>query len=267
MKWKDGEGIWDPEAAIHPGLGLRKGKLEIRSLESIKRIIVHHTGVGILGRFARDKDRFGWYSPNQAAIHVYTRIMAACGHYSIGWKGEIVQYVPDNWTAWHAGYGKARRRRRLAEWFDRMRYRKRLEADVPAWLVRKDGRFDWWLKRWWATRRIPSPTFWFPDLDVNGGTIGIELVSTPGKEPFRPLQLRALRTLLARLSNRHQVPLDEDHALTHSDVCPLSRTTKGGVPWDPPPAKYSFSMLFGSSPANVVGISDALDTPHHDPLP
>lgn len=237
MKW-DQKGPWNPEAVIHPGLGLRKGKLDRREPYDIQRVIVHHTGVGILGRFARDKQRFGWHDPVQAATHVYTRIMSSSGHYVIGHHGELIQYVPESWTAWHAGYGNKRKRSLRASWFDRWKYSRKDAADKPLWLCNE--RFAWWDLRWYKRRGICSPTHWFPELDVNRHTIGIELLSTPGKAPFHPEQLAALRKLIDRLRLIYQIPVDEDHILTHSDACPLARTTKSGIPYDPPPDKWSF---------------------------
>jgi hypothetical protein len=85
---------------------------------------------------------------------------------------------------------------------------------------------------------------------VNGRTLGIELVSTPGMEPFSDIQLHGgplgpgLEGLVRRLAEEYGITVDEDHVLTHSDVCPRSRTTKGGEPWGPPSSKYSFEAIF-----------------------
>lgn len=252
MKWTPNEGVWHPGAMRYPGLGLRRGKLEQRTLDEITHIIIHHTGVGVLGRFNRDRQRFGWSLPIQAAIHVYTKIMNSSGHYVIGHEGQVVQCVPDDWAAWHAGYGSERRRSKLAEWYARVKFTAK-KGKRPAWVCRRDGRFDWWDVRWRVRGapdvrgeivKVSSPAEWFPDLDVNRRSIGIELLSTPGREPFTELQIQSLRQLVTDLCREYGIPLDNHHVLTHSDVCPLSRTTKGGEPWDPPPAKYTFKVVF-----------------------
>jgi len=228
----------------YPSRGFRLGKYEKRSIEQIERVIIHHTGVGILGRFKRDKDRFGWTIPIQAAIHAYTRIMASSGHYVIGHEGQVVQFVPENYSAWHAGYGGRRRRSRLGEWFAKTKYTRKL-GKRPRWVCRRDGRFDWWDVRWRLRQGITSPLAWFPDLDTNGHTIGIELLSTPRHEPFTSIQLRSLRTLVVDICMDYGIPIDNHHILTHSDANPLARTTRRGVPYDPPASKYSFQAVFG----------------------
>ena len=249
MKWTPGTGAWMPGVRQEPGRGLRLGKLEYRTLDRITHVIVHHTGVGVLARFGRDRLRFGWLDPIDAAVHVYTRIMASSGHYVVGYDGTVVQIVPEDFSAWHAGYGGERRRGVLSEWFARMRFAKRDGKDRPAWLA--DDRYAWWFNRWWIQCGYTSPCVWFPDLDVNGSSIGIELVSTPGRDPFPDSQLYGgaggpgLEGLVHRLCREYGVPLDEDHVLMHSDVCPLARTTPGGEPYDPPPAKYTFQGVFG----------------------
>ncbi len=252
-KWKPGEGVWAPGARKAPGLGLRKGVLNLRTLDTISHIIVHHTGVGVLGRFKRDRDRFNWNAPMDAAEHVYTRIMKASGHYLIGYLGEVIQCVPDDFSAWHAGYGSKRRRGRLAEYFARLRFMRKQGTKLPRWLT--SDRYRWWFEKWYLTKQYPSPTVWFPTLDVNGQSIGIELLSTPGKEPFPKTQIQGgpsgpgLVGLVTHLCGEYAIPLDEDHVLTHSDACPLSRTTKSGKPWDPPPEKYDFGSVFGTESA------------------
>jgi hypothetical protein len=226
-----------------PGLGLRKGKLSRRVRSDIQRIIIHHTGVGVLSRYLKQRDRYGWNDPIDAAVHVYTRIMSSSGHYVIGYAGEIVQHVPDDWSAWHAGYGNQRKRSRRAEWFATWKYSRKDKANKPLWLVRKDRRFDWWANKWWYEHGYQSPCEWFPSLDVNRHTIGIELLSTPLKTPFPAPQIQSLKMLVQDLCSEYGIPCDRDHVLTHSDVCPLARTTTTGKPYDPPPAKLEIKTI------------------------
>lgn len=257
MKWDNNSGVWHPGAIRLPCRGLKRGKYEQRGLDEIKRIIIHHTGSGILGRFKRDRERFDWKNPIEAAIHVYTKIMDSSGHYVIGHEGQVIQHCPDNWSAWHAGYGSKRRRSRLAEWFARVKYTRK-KGTRPRWVCRRDGKYDWWDLRWrirgaetaghW--KRVTSPVAWFPDLDVNGQTIGLELLSTSG--PFTEIQIDSLRQLVGDLCTEYGIPLDAHHILTHSDAVPTARTSKRGFPYDPPATKYTFNRVFGGHNASEV---------------
>lgn len=242
-RWEPGSGVWCPGVVRAPGLGLRRGKLKQRTLDRIERVIVHHTGVGILSRFLRQRERFGWSDPLEAAVHVYARIMNASGHYVVGYDGAVVQCVGEDRAAWHAGYGKARRRARMVEIFARMRFDRRRPDGRPRWLSWHAGRYDWWAEKWYESFGIASPVGWFPDLDVNGRSIGIELVSHKGAGPFPDEQLRGgpggpgLAGLLRRCHEQYGVPLHHMYVLTHSDAVPTARTTKKGWPYDPPPYK------------------------------
>ena len=64
--------------------------------------------------------------------------------------------------------------------------------------------------------------------------IGIELVPVPPGERYSALQLNNLLELLMDICNRWGIPWKTDRLLTHNDVNPISRTTMGGTPWDPP---------------------------------
>jgi hypothetical protein len=235
MKWKPEPGEWRDGAYQLPGLGLRKGKLEKRTKEDITHIGLHHTGVGVLSRFEREKDKRGWHEPLDSANFIYTRIMPSSGHYVVGYRGEIVQYVPDLWSAWHMGYGNKRQRSRRGEWFAKWRYSRKAKDEIPLWLTYP--KYQWWKKRWYDTKGYTSPTQWFPDLNTNFNSIGIELLAVPHREPFHEAQLNGLHDLLTAICGDYGIPMTKDHVLTHSDVCPLARTTKSGKPWDPPPEK------------------------------
>jgi len=246
MKYDRNTGIWHPDASRHPGYGLRKGVLDKRDTTDIKRIIIHHTGVGILGRFKRDRERLGWHDPLQAAVHVYQHIMKASGHYVVGHHGELAQFVPDDWSAWHAGYGNKRKRNRMLAAYDRWRYDRKDSRDEPVWFKWKKGRYEWWQDRWFSTKGYASPAVWFPDLDVNRATLGIEMLAVPMASTAYPDdQLLAVRHLVHGLCGKYDIPIDEDHILTHSDAVPKARTSKRGNPYDPPPKLYKFEEMFG----------------------
>jgi N-acetylmuramoyl-L-alanine amidase len=70
--------------------------------------------------------------------------------------------------------------------------------------------------------------FWRGETDVNGRSIGIELVN-PGHEfgyrPFPAAQMAALRVLAAGIVARHGIP--PLHVLAHSDVAPSRKQDPG----------------------------------------
>jgi N-acetylmuramoyl-L-alanine amidase len=69
---------------------------------------------------------------------------------------------------------------------------------------------------------------WRGETDVNGRSIGIELVN-PGHEfgyrPFPEGQMRALESLAAEIVARHSIP--PRHVLGHSDVAPARKMDPG----------------------------------------
>lgn len=71
-------------------------------------------------------------------------------------------------------------------------------------------------------------SFWRGETDINGRSIGIELVN-PGHEfgyrPFPDAQMRALRVLAADLVAHYAIP--PLHVLGHSDVAPSRKTDPG----------------------------------------
>lgn len=253
MKWDRGAGLWLPDVRREPSLGLRKGKYERRLLTEIERIVIHHTGVGVLGRFQREKDRRGWKQPIESAIHIYTRIMCSSGHYVVDYDGSIIQCVPDDYCAWQAGYGGERRRKRLIDWYRKLRFNRRVPNGTPRWFSWRRGRYRWWADKWHVPYGLDSPVDWFPTLDVNRETIGIELLSVPGRDPFPGSQIHGgkggigLTGLVQVLANSYGIPIDRMHILTHSDAVPTARTTKSGQPYDPPPSKLSLEDVFGWS--------------------
>ncbi len=250
-RWRKGEGSWLPDVRREPSRGLRKGKYKRRTLDTIERIVVHHTGVGILNRFKRDRHKFGWEDPLECAVHVYARIMASSGHYVVGHDGTIVQCVPDDWAAWHAGYGGSRRSSRMADLFARLWYDRVDKRKEPRWFAWQGRRYEWWQDKWFNTHGLRSPTAWFPKLDVNGKTLGIELLAHRGAGPYPDSQIHGgpggigLVGLVKVLCKAYGIPIDRHHILTHSDVTPRARTTRGGRPYDPPPFKYDYDQVFG----------------------
>ncbi len=119
------------------------------------------------------------YTGMESAAAARTRMCDANGkvsaHYMIDEDGDILQLVPENRRAWHAG-----------------------EA------------------------------FWRGQTDINGRSIGIELVN-PGHEfglrPFPDAQMAALEALAAELLERHPIPAV--NVVGHSDVAPRRKSDPG----------------------------------------
>jgi N-acetylmuramoyl-L-alanine amidase len=70
---------------------------------------------------------------------------------------------------------------------------------------------------------------WGSSFDVNSSSIGIELDNN-GREPYPPLQIDALLSLLADLRQRYRLPAA--NFLGHSDVAPRRKIDPGPLfPW------------------------------------
>jgi N-acetylmuramoyl-L-alanine amidase len=102
------------------------------------------------------------------------------------------------------------------------------EAKVSChYLVAEDGRILRMVpeeKRAWHAGR----SYWRGTRDVNGSSIGIEIVN-PGHEfgyrPFPEQQMDALVPLVADIVKRHDIP--RANVLGHSDVAPARKTDPG----------------------------------------
>ncbi|GGF17525.1 N-acetylmuramoyl-L-alanine amidase [Aliidongia dinghuensis] len=95
------------------------------------------------------------------------------------------------------------------------------------WLIDEDGTVyrmvDETMRAWHA-----GLSFWAGERDVNGHSIGIELVN-PGHEwgyrPFPPAQMAALAELAAGILARHAI--QSTRVLGHSDVAPERKQDPG----------------------------------------
>jgi hypothetical protein len=232
---------------VVPGRGFKRGKLLPRS--RVIGIVYHTTGRGVLRRFKRDAKRRGWTLLIEAAAWIYATIMDASGHYIVDQEGRIWQVVPERLCAWHVG-GK------LAN---------RYWSHPGRWWRSATGKFDWWLRRWpglstpreladgraWAPyekpvgllKRIRYPRSWARG-SVNAWFVALEII--PPEEPGAPWSdacWAAVAALSLCISKRQRFQIKRDTALTHSDVHPLSRTTRAGVPWDTVPTQFSYERL------------------------
>jgi N-acetylmuramoyl-L-alanine amidase len=106
-------------------------------------------------------------------------------------------------------------------------------SEVSAhWLIEEDGRVFALVpeerRAWHAGKAI-----WKAERDVNGRSIGVELVN-PGHEhgyrPFPAAQIEALCALLDAIRDRWTIP--DGRILAHSDVAPERKTDPGELfPW------------------------------------
>jgi N-acetylmuramoyl-L-alanine amidase len=95
------------------------------------------------------------------------------------------------------------------------------------WVIEEDGTIHRLvaeeMRAWHAGK-----SFWAGERDLNGRSIGIELVN-PGHEwgyrPFPMAQMAALATLAAGILGRHAIPASR--VLAHSDVAPARKQDPG----------------------------------------
>ncbi|MEO8925813.1 MAG: N-acetylmuramoyl-L-alanine amidase [Caulobacteraceae bacterium] len=123
-------------------------------------------------------------------------------------------------------------------------------------------------------------SFWAGAKDINGASVGIELVN-PGHEfgyrPFPEAQIAALVDLVADIRSRWTIP--DERILGHSDVAPDRKTDPGELfPWDrlaraghglwaaPPPAPGA-PLTLGAEGPGVLALQAALKSLGYDCRP
>jgi len=93
-----------------------------------------------------------------------------------------------------------------------------LEEDGTLWQLVPDERRAW----------HAGPSFWRGHTDINGRSIGIEIVN-PGHDwgyrPFPPVQMQALVPLCRCLLARHPIPAH--NVVAHSDIAPARKQDPG----------------------------------------
>lgn len=175
-------------------------------------------------------------------------------HYVIGKAGELYQFVPDQYRAWHAGIDKSTRsllRKGQDIWSRYVKYfswyKKYpvgavfVDGDLnPVWgrteavfVLRRDrGRwdeYDYFRQRWGEDAQ---PVNFEVDPDPNNYSIGIELVGfgskTPDDDVYTEAMYETLSRLIEDLSERHGIPMEKRRIVGHEDVNPVAR-----FGWDP----------------------------------
>ena len=231
---------------VRPSRGFRRGKYVQRDRSRIVAIVNHTTGMGPVRRFLDEKQRrrHGWRDPFEAALWIYENVMDAGPHYVVGQEeGQIAQVCPEDRAAWHVG-GKGGRAYRREGWMDaRTEWWHDLFPGMGSPRELAGGRL--WLpydpapslleklrrSRWTAWREAGS---------VNANTDGIEVVPPEDGGPWSDACWRNLVELHHDLADRHVIPLDSHHVVSHSIAHPLSRSTADGRPWDPPSTQWTW---------------------------
>lgn len=226
-----------------PSLGVKKVVYAPRA--SVSGVVIHTTGSGPYRRWKRQGQRLKENSSFDTAVRIYTKIMKASGHYVVGQDGQIVQLVPEHLAAWHVGSRKANLYRRN-------------------WMRDK---YKWWQERWpgydspleladgklWAPYPDDAPVSWRTrwvsrNGSCNANTIGIEVV--PPDHGSRAAWSDACWTSVILLTQdicyRNRLPLERQRILSHSDVHPISRTTRSGHPWDPSLNQFSYEKFLSA---------------------
>jgi hypothetical protein len=247
---RSGHAQWVQEG----GAGYRRGKLA-KATRAPCAIVVHTAGAGVVRRATEAK--WAWWRRKwdiaerdafAATALVYSRLNDACGHYLVGQRAQIVQFVPESYAAWHVGGAGSR-----PYWTN--------EAACLA-----PEHFGWWRKRWPGLRtprelgggHLWDPPDGDPRLEVkvrsgfalgscNHNTIGVEVCPPVGNPqgPWSSDAWEALARLVIDIAERHQIPIERETVISHSDAHPLARTNGAGRPWDPGPTQWTWEQFAG----------------------
>lgn len=181
-------------------------------------------------------------------------------HYLIAKDGDLVQFVPDGYRAWHAGIDSNTRklyRKGGAVWKRYLKYFSwytaypndaiYVDGDlVPVWdkseavfVARADGQpwseYGYFTNRWvgWDL-----PVNFDVDPDPNNYAIGIETLGfgsrTPDPASYTPAMYATLQQLVGDLSQKYSIPMQKGRVVGHEDVNPIARfgwDPSGGFDW------------------------------------
>lgn len=175
-------------------------------------------------------------------------------HYLVTKNGQMLQFVPDTYRAWHAGIETTARnlyRKGAAHWTRYLKYFSwykgyptgsiYVNGDLqPVWdkteavfVARADGQpwpeYNYFLSRW---EHRDLPINFESDSDPNNYSIGIETLGfgakTPDKDVYTAEMYASLRALVSDLSVKYGIPMEKGRIVGHEDVNPLAR-----FGWDP----------------------------------
>lgn len=111
-------------------------------------------------------------------------------HYMVDREGQIFCYIPEDRSAWHAGYGT---------WLDDEKYTNKMNKYSIGIEVMGMGTYEemsGYLHKW-QYNKIPKEDLGFTEA-----------------------QYEALKDLVADICTRHDIPLDRDHVIGHEEFSP-----------------------------------------------
>lgn len=204
--------------------------------EQPRAIVIHTTGRPLTGKATQLAGHDATHAEvDDAAIGHYERgVLSFYGGWFVGWDG-IYQLATDDRRTQHSGS--------LGLHYNTVGWMDVAKPLAPGGVsgLRPHGRpgstvYDWWLERW--APGLTSPLGLPTGREPNGKSIGIDLLPQLDGT-YSASQVTALRWLLRKLCEDHDIPYDRRHVLGHEDVDPCARGTvlrKGkvlGIPWDP----------------------------------
>ncbi|UVM36377.1 N-acetylmuramoyl-L-alanine amidase [Pseudomonas sp. B21-017] len=187
-------------------------------------------------------------------------------HYLITKEGEIYQFAPDAFRAWHAGIDSNTRRlynQGTEKWIKYLKYFNwyknypndaiYVDGDLnPVWdkteaafVARADAQawseYDYFRARWPG---LDVPINFAVDPDPNNYSIGIETLGFGAKsadaDVYTDAMYKTLEQLVADLSDKYAIPLEKGWIIGHEDVNPIGR-----FGWDPAPG-FDWSIVYKS---------------------
>ena len=219
----------------------KRTNLPKRTLDVVA-VVVHTTGSGIVAKALKKS-----LDPQEYAAKYYAGKRSFSSHYLVGHDfsrdDAIIGTVPENLVSYHSGMNKHRRaiyKKGKSVW---PRYKKVDGAFVDG--GKHLPHYEDWLDRW---PNLDSPNDLIPGTSINYRTIGVDFLAPEPGEKHSELQTRWVASLISDILERTGLKIERKTVLRHSDVDPLTRSTRRGG-WDPP--AYVFRNL-----CDLLGIDD-----------
>ena len=201
-------------------------------------IVIHDTGTDSL----------------ESVQNTFLTQYSVSAHYLVTNDGDLFQFVPDAYRAWHAGVDPNSRnlyRKGADTWKQYLRYFSwykgypndalYVDGDLkPVWdeteamfVARADeqmwAQYDYFKSRWGYQ---DFPVNFTVDPDPNNYTIGIEILSfgalAADENIYTPEMYGTLQRLVKDLSDKYSIPMEKERVVGHEDVNPIAR-----FGWDP----------------------------------
>lgn len=195
---------------------------------------------------------------------IFLAAKSVSAHYLVTKDGQLLQFVPDGYRAWHAGIESTARnlyQKGASQWTRYLKYFSwykgypagslYVNGDLnPVWdkteavfVARADSQpwpeYDYFYSRWPGQ---DLPVNFNIDADPNNYAIGIETLGFGAKtnDPnvYTPAMYSALRALIGDLSQKYGIPKTKGRIVGHEDVNPIAR-----FGWDPS-AGFDWSRVY-----------------------